>query len=86
MKVELDDGVDAWEFSSNQRVKDIVQNTESHMKKLDQKLPSRDENPLHTENRHGLDSLPDLEHQEATQYYPLADVLRQMVGLGRFDF
>ena len=38
MNATLDNGVDAWAFSSSQCVKATVQNAEDRLKKLDQRL------------------------------------------------
>ena len=67
-KVELENGVDAWEFISNQNVKVNVNNVKYRLQKLDKKLPSRVETPLRTESRTELDVLPKLVPQEVTYY------------------
>ena len=84
-KVTLDNGVDAWAFSSSQYVKAAVQNVEDRLKKLGLKLPGKAETPLRTDYRPELDVTAELGAQEATYYQSIIGVLRWMVELGRVD-
>ena len=65
-KVELDNGVEVWEFSSNHNVKAAVHNVKYRLQKLDKELPSRVETNIRTESRTYLDVLPKLALQEVS--------------------
>ena len=84
-KVTLDNGVEAWAFSSSQYVKAAVKNVEDRLEKLGQKLPGKAETPLRTDYMPELDVTADLGAQEATYFQSIIGVLRRMVELGRVD-
>ena len=85
-KVQLDNGVNAWAFSSSQYVQAAVKNVESYLDEQDKwKLPSKAETPLTTSYRPELDVTPVLTPIYASYYMSLIGILRWMVELGRVD-
>jgi hypothetical protein len=86
--VELDNGVQAWAFSSSQYVRAAVQNVEDFIAKDETKrwkLSNKAETPLRTSYRPELDVTPELSPQEAVYYQSLIGILRWIVELGRVD-
>ena len=85
-KVTLDNGVDAWAFSSSQYVQAAVKNVESYLAKQKRwKLPRKAETPMQTTYRPELDVSPELKDVDAAYYMSLIGILRWMVELGRVD-
>ena len=87
-KVQLDNGVECWAFSSSQYVQAAVKNVEEYLdKRADNrwKLPAKAETPIQTSFRPELDVSPELEAVESSYYQSLIGVLRWMVELGRVD-
>mgnify|MGYP001272535206 CR=1 FL=1 len=85
-KVQLDNGVNAWAFSSSQYVQAAVKNVESYLEEQDKwKLPSNAETPMTTSYRPELDVTPVLTPIYAAYYMSLIGILRWMVELGRVD-
>ena len=87
-KVQLDNGVECWAFSSSQYVQAAVKNVEEYLaKQVDDrwKLPAKAETPIQTSFRPELDISPELNGTEASYYQSLIGVLRWMVELGRID-
>jgi hypothetical protein len=87
-KVELENGVKAWGFSSSQYVQAAVKNVEEYLAKDENKrwkLPAKADTPLSTVYRPELDVTPELGPAEAAYYQSLIGVLRWIVELGRVD-
>ena len=87
-KVQLDNGVYAWAFSSSQYVRAAVNNVEDYLAKDATnrwKLPRKAETPLSTSYRPELDISPELLPTEAAYYQSLIGILRWIVELGRVD-
>ena len=87
-KVQLDNGVECWTFSSSQYVQAAVKNVEDYLSKRDDdkwRLPAKAETPLRTTYRPELDTTPELAPVEAAYYMSLVGVLRWIVELGRVD-
>jgi hypothetical protein len=86
--VELDNGVNAWAFSSPRYVRAAVQNVEEFIANNETKrwkLPTKAETPLHSCYRPELDVTPELNPSEAAYYQSLMRILRWIVELGRVD-
>jgi hypothetical protein len=85
-KVQLDDNVKAWAFSSSQYVQAAVKNVEAYLEKQERwKMPSVAETPMVTAYRPELDVSLELGDVDAAYYMSLIGVLRWMVELGRVD-
>jgi hypothetical protein len=88
-KIQLENGVNAWAFSSSQNVQAAVKNVEDWLAKEENKkrwkLPRKAETPLCTSYRPELDVTPELSTQEAPYYQSLNGILRWIVELGRVD-
>ena len=87
-KVQLDNGVECWAFSSSQYVQTAVKNVEDYLsKRVDSKwtLPSKAETPLRATYRPELDVSPELQPIESAYYQSLIGILRWIVELGRVD-
>ena len=83
-KVKLQNGVDAWSFSSSQCVQTSVKNVEDHIKKRDWKL-SNANTPISTTHRPESDASDELNSEDSSYYQSLIGTLRWMVELGRVD-
>ena len=87
-KVQLENGVDAWAFSSSQYVQAAVKNVEDFLAKEENKrwkMPRNADTPLRTTYRAELDVSPELSPAYAAYYQSLIGVLRWIVELGRVD-
>ena len=87
-KVQLENGVNAWAFSSSQYAQAAVKNVEEYLAKEENKhwkLPSKAETPMTTSYRPELDISRELNPTEAAYYQSLIGVLRWIVELGRVD-
>ena len=87
-KVVLENGAEAWAFSSSQYVQAAVRNVEDHLVKGENKkwtLPSKADTPMKTSYRAELDVSPELTPSDASYYQSLIGVLRWIVELGRVD-
>ena len=87
-KVQLENGVWAWAFSSSQYVQAAVKNVEDYLSKDENKgwkLPRSADTPMSTSYRPELDVSPELGPKEAAYYQSLIGVLRWIVELGRVD-
>ena len=87
-KVQLDNGVWAWAYSSSQYVQAAVKNVEDYLAKEENKLwkfPKNAETPMTTSYRPELDVSPELRPSEAVYYQSLIGILRWIVELGRVD-
>jgi len=84
-KVILENGTQAWSFSSSQYVQAAVENVETHLQKKGMKLPTRVNTPLSSGYRPEVDTSDLLVGAELSYYQSLIGVLRWMVELGRVD-
>ena len=84
-KVELNNGVHAWAFSSSIYVTEAVKNVERQLEKTGFKLPRKAETPLQTSYRPKIDTTPELIPTDAAYYQSLIGMLRWMVEIGRVD-
>jgi hypothetical protein len=87
-KVKLDNGVEAWAFSSSQYVRAAVANVESYVSEKSEarwKIPAKAETPLRTSYRPELDTSPELQATESAYYQSIIGILRWIVELGRID-
>jgi hypothetical protein len=87
-KVQFDNGVECWAFSSFQYVQAVVKIIEEYLSTQNDdkwKLPAKAETPLRTSYRPELDVSPELEPTEAAYYMSLIGILRRIVELGRVD-
>ena len=87
-KVQLENGVWAWSFSSSQYVQSAVKNVEEYVGKSKNshlKIPSKAETPLMTSYRPELDVSPELTPRDSAYYQSLIGILRWIVELGRID-
>ena len=87
-QVELDNGVDAWSFSSSQYIQMAVKNVEEWLSKRDDgqwKLPTKAETPMQSTYRPELDVSQELSTKESSYYQSLTGVLRWIVELARIN-
>ena len=87
-KVQLENGVYAWAFSSSQYVQTAVKNVEVYLDSQVNKrwkMPSKADTPLTTTYRSELDVSRELNEADAANYQSLLAILRWMVELGRVD-
>eukprot|EP00957_Ditylum_brightwellii_P211593 15366351-Ditylum_brightwellii.AAC.1 len=84
----LNNGVEAWEFSSSQYCQTDAKNVAEYLaKKNDPRwaIPAKAEAPMEAEYRPELDSTPVLSLSDSTYYQSLIGMLRWMIELGRID-
>ena len=84
-KVQLENGVYAWAFSSSQYVQTAVKDVEAYLDSQDNKhwkMPSKADTPLTTTYRPELDVSRELNEAHAAYYQSLIEILRWMVELG----
>ena len=87
-KVQLENGVWAWNFSSSQYIQSAVKNVEDYVgkpKNSHLKIQSKAETPLMTSYRPELDVSPELTPQDSAYCQSLIGILRWIVELGRID-
>ena len=87
-KVQLENGVWAWSFSSLQYVQSAIKNVEEYVTRSENshlKIPSKAETPLTTSYRPELDVSPELTTRDSAYYQSLIGILRWIVELGRID-
>ena len=84
-KVTLENGVDAWSFSSSQYVNAAVKNVEEHLEKQSKSLPKRCSSPISRDYRPECDTSLELGVSDAVHYQSLIGILRWIVELGRVD-
>jgi hypothetical protein len=87
-KVQLDNRIKCWAYSSLQYVQAAVKNVEAYLSMIDDerwRLPEKAETPLQTSYRPELDVTPELEPSNAAYYQSLVGMLQWMVELGRVD-
>ena len=82
-KVQLENGVYAWAFSSSQYVQTAVKNVEAYLDSQENKrwkMPSKADTPLTTTYRPELDVSRELNEVDAAYYQSLIGILRWMVA------
>ena len=87
-KVQLENGVYAWAFSSSQYVQTAVKNVEAYLMSEDSKcwkMPNKTDTPLTTTYRPELDISRELNVTYAAYYQSLIAILRWIVELGGVD-
>ena len=84
-KLILDNGAEAWSFSSSQYVLNAVGNVEKYLASKGKSLPKKAKAPLTTNYRPEIDTSRELEPIEASYYQSLIGILRWIVELGRVD-
>ena len=87
-KIQLENGVWAWSFSSSQYVQSAVKNVEEYIGRPENshlKIPSKPETPLMTSYRPELDVSPELTPRDSAYYQSLIGILQWIVELGRID-
>jgi len=87
-KVQLENGVSAWSFSSSQYVRSAVENVETYLSREENKhwkMPAKADTPLTTTYRPELDISPELGAVDGAYYQSLIGILRWIVELGRVD-
>jgi hypothetical protein len=87
-KVQLDNGVECWAFSSSQYVNAAVKNVEEYLEKHPDpkwKMPKNANTPTRTSYRPELDVSPELGPVEAAYYMSIIGILRWIVELGRVN-
>ena len=87
-KVQLENGVWAWSFSSSQYVQSAIKNDEEYVrrpKNTHLKIPSKAETPLTTSYRPELDVSLELTPRVSAYYQSLIGILQWIVELGRIN-
>ena len=85
-KVELENGVSAWSFSSTQYVKAAVANVKKYVENHKSwRMPLKCNTPSTSTYQPELDVTPELNPLESSYYMSLIGVLRWIVELGRVD-
>ena len=87
-KVQLENGVNAWAFSSSQYAQTAVKNVEAYLDSQDSKhwkMPSKADTSLTTMYRPELDVSRELNVADAAYYLSLIGILTWIVELGRVD-
>ena len=87
-KVQLENGLNAWAFSSSQYVQTAEKNVEAYLDSQDSKcwkMPSKADTPLSTTYRPELDVSRKLNVADAAYYQSLIGSLRWIVELGQVD-
>ena len=87
-KVQLENGVNAWAFSSSQYVQTAVKNVEAYLNSADSKcwkMPNEADTPLTTSYKPDLDVSRELNVDDAAYYQSLVGILRWIVELGGVD-
>ena len=86
LKVELDNGVKCWGFSSSQYVQNAVRNVEKYLERNGRSTLKRNcKSPWPCNYRPEIDTSPELPLDEVSYYQSLIGVLRWIVELGRAD-
>ena len=84
-KVQLENGVNIWAFSSSQYVQTAVKNVEAYLMLEDSKhwkMPNKADTPLTTTYRPELDVSRELNVADAAYYQSIIGILRWIVELG----
>ena len=84
-KITLENGAQAWAFSSSQCVQAAVSNVEDYLRERHLQLPTKANTPLSSNYQPEVDVSPELEVTDAAYYQSVIGILRWMVELGRVD-
>ena len=87
-KVQLENGVWAWSFSSSQYVQSAIKNVEAYVGRPENshlKIPSKAETPLTMSYRPELDVLSELMSSDSAYYQSLIGILWWIVELRRIN-
>ena len=87
-KVQLENGVWAWSFSSSQYVQSAIKYVEEYVGRPENtyfKIPSKAETPLMTSYRPELDVSPELTPRDSACYRSLIGILQWIVELGKIN-
>ena len=87
-KVTMQNGVEAWAFSTSQYIQSTARNVEEYLKKRGDgrwSLPAKAETPIQSTYCPELDVSPELDAEEVSYYQSLIGLLRWIVELGRVD-
>jgi hypothetical protein len=87
-KVQLDNGVECWAFSSSQYVQSTVKNVEAYLDTRNDerwKLPTKAETPMRTSYPPELDVSPELGPVDVAYYMSLVGILCWIVEIGRVN-
>jgi len=84
-KVTLNNGQEAWSFSSSQYVQAAVSNVEDYLKKRGKSFPAKAPAPFTTGYRPEIDVTEELNTTDGAYYQSLIGILRWIVELGRAD-
>ena len=87
-KVQLENGVWAWSFSSSQYVQSVIKNVEAYVRRPKNshlKMPSKAETPLMMSYRPELDVSSELTPRDSTYYQSLIGILQWIVELRRIN-
>ena len=82
-KVELNNGIYFWAFSSTQYVQDAVKNVEQYLKVQGKNILAKAPAPFQKNYRPEIDMTEELGEDDAAYYHSLIEVLRWIVELGR---
>ena len=88
-KVQLENGVWAWNFSSLQYVQSAIKNVEEYVGRPENthlKILSKAETPLMTSYMPGLDVSPELTPRDSAHYQSLIGILWWMLSLEGLTF
>jgi hypothetical protein len=84
-QVQLENGINAWSFSSSQYVQSAVKNVEEYLHRGGKSFPKRVKSPWTSNYRPETDTSPELSPLQAAYYQSLIGVLRWITELGRAD-
>lgn len=84
-KLELENGAQAWAFSSSKYIQAAVKNVERFLSQKGQSLPNKAATPMMASYRPEVDVTTELSPSEATHFQSLIGILRWIVELGRVD-
>ena len=83
--ITLENGQEAWSFSSSHYVQAAVHNVEQYLAKHNQKLPNKAKASFTSNYRPETDLSEELGNEDTAYYQSLIGILRWMVELGRVD-
>ena len=87
-QVKLDNGVNAWSFSSSQYIQTAVKNVEEWLSKRGDgrwKLPSKAETPMQSRYQPELDISPELSTEESSYFQSFDWCIEVDSGIGQID-
>ena len=84
-EVTLNNGANAWSFSSSQYVQAAVRNVNDYLEKRGEKLQPKVKAPFTSNYRPELETTPELDEIDSAYYALLIGILRWIVELGRIN-